>query len=221
MFGNANDDVSVKGDFRVRLAAAERARSKGTALPSSSRRSWHPSKRDDRSAPRGLVLRSDFRASPSPSHRFSTARAADDGPSPPPGRPDRLGDSPKRGVAFRRDRRRAGLVAGRARLFDRARRQAQARHGSRAVRRMRHGGVHGAEIRARGEADHRAGGGGAKAGAAGDDATRKAAAARTKPSDAVREIIRTARRRRGVVLRASRRTLVGGVAARELRRDGS
>ena len=33
MFGNGNDNVPVKGDFRVRLAAAERARSTRPLLP--------------------------------------------------------------------------------------------------------------------------------------------------------------------------------------------
>ena len=50
MFGNGNDNVPVKGDFRVRLAAAERARSTRRLLPLLASQIWHPSKTGDRFA---------------------------------------------------------------------------------------------------------------------------------------------------------------------------
>ena len=95
MFGNGNDNVPVRGDFRVRLAAAERARSTRPLLPLrvspivAPVEERRPPSREPRGGKKqtspapGPVLRSDFRAFPSPSHRPGPREQATTAPPPP------------------------------------------------------------------------------------------------------------------------------------------
>ena len=88
MLGNGNDNVPVKGDFRVRLA---RARSTPTLLPlrvsrdRGTRRSEASARRTrgGGTRPAGLVLRSDCRALPSPWHHPPTREQATTDPPRP------------------------------------------------------------------------------------------------------------------------------------------